>query len=29
MDKFSYGLGYDLDACADLGLGFAEFDLKG
>ena len=29
MDKLSNRLGYDLDARANLGLGFAEFDLKG
>lgn len=29
MDKLSNRLGYDLDARANLGLGFAEFHLKG
>jgi hypothetical protein len=29
MDKLANGLGYDFDACANLGLGFAEFHLKG
>ncbi len=27
MDELTDRLGYDFDACANLGLGFAEFDL--